>query len=71
MKKRLYYFYIIMISLIFSINQERIAFAETSNTPTNEYLNEKEDKRSIKTRDSEIYAGDLWDPEDNFVSATD
>ena len=60
-----------MISLIFSINQERIAFAETSNTPTNEYLNQKEDKRSIKTKDSEIYAGDLWDPEDNFVSATD
>ncbi|NRC84124.1 bacterial Ig-like domain-containing protein [Enterococcus faecalis] len=71
MKKKLYYFYIILISLIFSINQERIAFAETSNTPTNEYLNQKEDKRSIKTRNSEIYAGDLWDPEDNFVSATD
>ncbi|MDK4416200.1 bacterial Ig-like domain-containing protein, partial [Enterococcus faecalis] len=31
----------------------------------------KEDKSSIKTKDSEIYAGDLWNPKDNFVSATD
>ncbi|MEB7968403.1 bacterial Ig-like domain-containing protein [Enterococcus faecalis] len=71
MKKRIYYFYIILISLTSFINQERIAFAETANTPTNEFLNKKEDKRSIKAKDSEIYAGDLWNPKDNFVSATD
>ncbi|HFZ4619464.1 TPA: bacterial Ig-like domain-containing protein, partial [Enterococcus faecalis] len=71
MKKRIYYFYIILIFPISFINQERIAFAETVNTPTNEYLNQKKDKRCIEAKDSEIYAGDLWNPEDNFVSATD
>ncbi|MCO5494534.1 bacterial Ig-like domain-containing protein, partial [Enterococcus faecalis] len=71
MKERIYYFYIILIFPISFINQERIAFAETVNTPTNEYLNQKEDKRYVEAKDSEIYAGDLWDPKDNFVSATD
>ncbi|MCC4124058.1 bacterial Ig-like domain-containing protein [Enterococcus faecalis] len=71
MKKRIYYFYIILIFPISFINQERIAFAETVNTPTNEYLNQKKDKRYIEAKDSEIYAGDLWNPKDNFVSATD
>lgn len=31
----------------------------------------KEDKSSIKTRDSEIKVGTKWNKEDNFVSATD
>ncbi|WP_428206117.1 bacterial Ig-like domain-containing protein, partial [Enterococcus faecalis] len=25
----------------------------------------------MEAKDSEIYAGDLWNPKDNFVSATD
>ncbi|HCT9192554.1 TPA: bacterial Ig-like domain-containing protein [Enterococcus faecalis] len=71
MKKRIYYFYIILIFPISFINQEQITFAETVNTPTNEYLNQKKDKRHIEAKDSEIYEGDLWNPKDNFVSATD
>ncbi|MDK4397539.1 WxL domain-containing protein, partial [Enterococcus faecalis] len=31
----------------------------------------KEDKSSIKTKDSEKYVGERWDPKENFVSATD
>ncbi|WP_179133774.1 bacterial Ig-like domain-containing protein, partial [Enterococcus faecalis] len=31
----------------------------------------KEDKSSLKTKDSTLYVGQKWNPEDNFVSATD
>ncbi|WP_179133770.1 bacterial Ig-like domain-containing protein, partial [Enterococcus faecalis] len=31
----------------------------------------KEDKSSLKTKDSMLYVGQKWNPEDNFVSATD
>ena len=31
----------------------------------------KEDKTSIKTKDSTLYVGQKWDPKDNFVNATD
>ncbi|HBI3769146.1 TPA: bacterial Ig-like domain-containing protein [Enterococcus faecalis] len=31
----------------------------------------KEDKTSLKTKDSTLYAGEKWEPKDNFVSATD
>ncbi|EKN1382957.1 bacterial Ig-like domain-containing protein [Enterococcus faecalis] len=31
----------------------------------------KENKSSIKTKDSEIYVGERWVPKENFVSATD
>ncbi|HFP6581850.1 TPA: bacterial Ig-like domain-containing protein, partial [Enterococcus faecalis] len=31
----------------------------------------KENKSSIKTKDSTLYTGQKWEPKDNFVSATD
>ncbi|UQQ59405.1 bacterial Ig-like domain-containing protein [Enterococcus faecalis] len=35
------------------------------------FVQVKEDKSSIKTKDSTLYVGQKWDPKDNFVSATD
>ncbi|MTD38100.1 hypothetical protein GIX45_05515 [Erwinia sp. CPCC 100877] len=34
-------------------------------------INIKDDKSTIKTKDSSIYAGQTWDAADNFVSVTD
>ncbi|MBD9927678.1 bacterial Ig-like domain-containing protein [Enterococcus faecalis] len=37
----------------------------------NVYVNVKEDKTSIETKNSILYVGQKWDPKDNFVNATD
>ncbi|WP_338350401.1 bacterial Ig-like domain-containing protein [Enterococcus faecalis] len=42
-----------------------------SNIYNNVFVQVKEDKSSIKTKDSTLYVGQKWDPKDNFVSATD
>ncbi|MBM9831482.1 bacterial Ig-like domain-containing protein [Enterococcus faecalis] len=35
------------------------------------FVNVKEDKTSIETKNSTLYVGQKWDPKDNFVNATD
>ena len=49
----------------------RIYRKDGSNIYNNVFVTVKEDKTSLKTKDSTLYAGEKWEPKDNFVSATD
>ncbi len=54
-----------------SLYYYRVYRKDGTNIYNNIFVQVKEDKSNIKTKNSILYVGQKWDPKDNFVNATD